>query len=297
MYLCYIDESGTPEVPGNTSHFILCGIAIPIWHWRNVEQEITFALKPFGLDEEEFHTAWLMRPYIEQSKITNFAALNWSQRRAAVEMERNKYLLKLQKANKPALLKQTKKNYKHTSPYIHLTFQERKDAVKNIAHCISRWGFARLFAECIDKLYFNPAKTGCSIDEQAFEQVVSRFEQWVTRQSPPGPAQQNFALIVHDMNQTVAAKHSNMMRQFFKSGTLWTTIKHIVETPFFVDSSLTRMVQMADVCAWALRRFCENNEEDIFNIVFQRADRYSGHVVGVRHFSNNSCNCHICKNH
>ena len=23
MYLCYIDESGTPELPGNSSHFVL----------------------------------------------------------------------------------------------------------------------------------------------------------------------------------------------------------------------------------------------------------------------------------
>jgi hypothetical protein len=30
MYLCYIDESGTPQIPGNTSHFILAGLAIPI---------------------------------------------------------------------------------------------------------------------------------------------------------------------------------------------------------------------------------------------------------------------------
>jgi hypothetical protein len=33
MYLCYIDESGTPESSGNTSHFVLAGISIPIWHW------------------------------------------------------------------------------------------------------------------------------------------------------------------------------------------------------------------------------------------------------------------------
>jgi len=297
MYLCYIDESGTPEVPGNTSHFVLCGIAIPIWHWRDVEREITFALKPYGLDRQEFHTAWLIRPYFEQSKIKNFSGLTWPQRRRAVEVERNTYLLKLQKTNKQSLYKQVKKNYKHTDPYIHLTYDERKTAVKKIAECISKWGFARLFAECIDKLHFDSAKTGRTIGEQAFEQVVSRFEQWITRQAPPGPDHQNFALLVHDMNQTVAAKHSKMMRQFFQSGTLWTKIKHIVETPFFVDSSLTRMVQMADVCAWALRRFCENGETDLFSIVFTRADRLYSKSVGVRHYTKLNCACQICAEH
>src|SRR5688500_17532464 len=143
MYLCYIDESGTPDVPGNTSHFVLCGIAIPIWHWRDVEREITFALKPFGLESVEFHTAWLLRPYLEQSKVPNFSKLSWNQRRSAAQAERNAYLLKLQKQNKPKLLKQTKKNYRHTQPYIHLTYDERKDAVKRVAECIAKWGFAR----------------------------------------------------------------------------------------------------------------------------------------------------------
>jgi hypothetical protein len=34
MYLCYIDESGTSVVPGNTSHFVLAGLSIPIVQWN-----------------------------------------------------------------------------------------------------------------------------------------------------------------------------------------------------------------------------------------------------------------------
>ena len=112
MYLCYIDESGTPDVPGNTSHFILCGIAIPVWHWRDVEREITQVLRPYGLEHAEFHTAWLIRPYLEQMRIPNFAGMSRSQRRTAVERERNATLLRLQKINNHVLYKQTKKNYK-----------------------------------------------------------------------------------------------------------------------------------------------------------------------------------------
>ena len=37
MYLCYIDESGTHEVPGTSSHFVLLGIAIPINKWKDYE--------------------------------------------------------------------------------------------------------------------------------------------------------------------------------------------------------------------------------------------------------------------
>ena len=62
-------------------------------------------------------------------------------------------------------------------------------------------------------------------------------------------------------------------------------IQNIIETPLFVDSSLTSMIQMADLCGYALRRYLENNETILFDEVFKRADRRAQTVVGVRHFS------------
>ena len=93
----------------------------------------------------------------------------------------------------------------------------------------------------------------------------------------------DYGVLIHDNNQSVAKKHTALMRHFHKSGTLWTSIDNIIET-LFVDSSLTRMVQMAGLCAVALRRYCENNNnEDLFRRIFPRADRFGGRTVGVRH--------------
>lgn len=65
-----------------------------------------------------------------------------------------------------------------------------------------------------------------------------------------------------------------MMRHFHERGTRWTTqIPLLVETPLFVDSKLTSMVQMADVCAYATRRFCEKVETDLFDRIFWRFQR------------------------
>jgi Protein of unknown function (DUF3800) len=87
------------------------------------------------------------------------------------------------------------------------------------------------------------------------------------------------------------------MKKFHQSGTLWTSIENIIETPLFVDSSLTSMIQLADLCSYALRRYCENGEEELFKLIFSRADRKDGTVVGVRHFAPSGCECLICKNH
>ena len=124
--------------------------------------------------------------------------------------------------------------------------------------------------------------------------MISRFEQFL---SVAASEKQNYGLLIHDNNQTVAKHHTELMRSFYEQGTLWTKIKHIVETPLFVDSELTGMVQIADLCAYALRRFLENGETDLFDAIFQRADRRDDVVVGVRHFTKQPCSCKICDAH
>ncbi len=296
MHLCYIDESGVPEIPGNTSHFILAGLCIPILKWSEADSAIATVLKKYDLEDEELHTAWLMRPYLEQARIANFASLNRKDRRSAVESERTKDLLRLQrKPGSSKLYRQVKKNQKNSKAYIHLTLDERKKLVSEIAGLIGKWDYARLFAECIDKIHFDPTKARYGVEGQAFEQVVSRFEQYLVNTSSKGS--KHHGLIVHDNNQTIARKHTSLMREFRQGGTFWTKIDRIVETPLFVDSSLTRMVQVADLCGYALRRYLENKEEPLFKLIYARADRVQNRVLGVRHFTTAACACLICESH
>ena len=129
MYLCYVDESGTSDIPGNTSHFVLAAISIPIWHWRSSDRSISPILARYGLADQEFHTAWILRKYLDQSRIPDFAALDWAQRRASVERERNTRLLQLQAANQSKMYHQAKKTYAREKAYVHLTLAERRALV------------------------------------------------------------------------------------------------------------------------------------------------------------------------
>lgn len=96
MFLCYIDESGTSDIPGNTSHFVLAGLAIPIVQWRNCDAQIEMIKKKYALEGAEIHVAWILRPYIEQKQIPNFQSLDYKQRRSSVERIRNAEILRLQ---------------------------------------------------------------------------------------------------------------------------------------------------------------------------------------------------------
>jgi hypothetical protein len=203
MYLCYIDESGTSSIPGNTSHFILAGLSVPIWHWTDCEREISQIKTKYSLKDSEIHTAWILRKYLEQSKISGFGNLSYQRRKSAVDQYRNRELLRLQRSGNKRHYRQTRKNYLKTNAYVHLTYNERKSFILEVAKCISNWGFARLFAECIDKIYYDPARNPESVDEQSFSQIVSRFEQYLENIS----TQENkyYGLLIHDNNQTIAA--------------------------------------------------------------------------------------------
>ena len=220
--------------------------------------------------------------------------MDWAARRSAVQQARTRELLRLQKQGSPGY-KQAKKNFAQTAAYIHLTFAERQGLVSALGNLVASWQNARLFAECIDKTYFDPTKNNRSIGEQAFEQLVSRFEQFLVKTG--GTGKTSYGLLVHDNNETVAKKHTDLMRQFHLNGTLWTQIKQIIDTPLFVNSSLTSMVQIADLCAYALRRYFENEETDLLSKVLVRADRIGKTLVGVRHFAEPKCPCVVCQAH
>lgn len=296
MYLCYIDESGIPMVPGDTSHYVLAGLSIPIWHWKDCDREILEIKQKYSLSDSEIHAGWISRKYHEQEKISDFREQTLSLRRSKVESLRKTRLLQLQKTGNVKQLRRVKKNYRKTVGYIHLTYDERKSFLMEVAECVSRWGFARLFAECVDKIYFDPSRSTQSVDEQAFEQVVSRYEHYL-RNISSGSDNKCFGLLIHDYNESVSKRHTILMKQFHQVGTLWTAVENIIETPLFVDSQLTSMVQIADLCSYSLRRYLENDESELFNCVFKRADRKGEIVVGVRHFTQSGCECKICQAH
>lgn len=295
MHLCYIDESGT-IYPDNTKHYVLAGLCIPISKWKICENEISKVKAKYSLSNSEIHTGWLMWPYLEQNKINGFANMDHITRRVEVDRYRSTELLRL---NKPATQKQyhkTKKNYIQSNEYTHLTFAERKSFVTEVARIIGNWGFCRIFCECIDKLHFNPLLSKYPMDEQAFEQVISRFEQFLKILSK-STHEKKYGILVHDNNPTVSKRHTQLMKHFHQAGTIWTSIENIVEIPFYVDSELTSMVQLADLCSYGIRRYLDNGEDYIFKEIFKRVDTKDGKTVGIRHFTSKECGCEICKSH
>lgn len=284
MYICYLDESGTLEPDPTSSHFVFVGVAIPAETWKQKDRDVFAVKRRFELERAEIHAGWMLRPYPEQDRVPEFASMDYPTRRNAVLGVR---ALNLSRPRDNTKQKNLLKNYRKTTPYIHLTLDERVDVISSLAQVIRRWGDCRLYGEAHDK----SCSSGSRAYENAFEQVVTRFNIYLSNV-------RSFGILVQDHNETVCKRLTEKMREFHRTGTLWSAIENIMETPLFVDSQLTSMVQIADVCSYLTRRFFEKGETAIFDRIYDRFDRNRGRLVGLRHYTGSQqCLCRVCRDH
>ncbi|MCW0202269.1 MAG: DUF3800 domain-containing protein [Rhodanobacter thiooxydans] len=287
MYICYLDESGTTEAGDSSRHFVLVGLAILATAWKNKDTQVDAIKKRYGLESEEVHTAWMLREFPEQKVISNFEGSDYATRRRFVVAQRTQNLAR-HRSNKQG--KAIALNYRKTAAYIHLTKAERLACVQELADLIGSWADARLFAEAQQK---KSLPSGAGDFEEAFEQVVTRFNRCL------GNIGGIHGILVQDNNETMAKRLTRQMRKFHREGTTWAKdIEFVVETPMFVDSELTSMVQLADLCAYAIRRFFDHGEDDLLNRIYPIFDRNLSRLVGIRHYTrSDKCDCKVCVEH
>lgn len=289
MYILYVDESGIEDLRGGTNHFVLLGLAISSLQWKRYDLIVNQVKSKYDLLKNEIHAAWMARRYVEQNNIINFNNLSFSTRRAEVEknIRRRAGIIGVRGDRKK--IKNYRKECKKISPYIHLTFDERKQALVDLATEMGKWRNSRIFAEAISKPNFNIPGKGPY--EVAFEQVLTRYQAFLQFTDNQG-------IVIHDNNTTVAPRLTEIMRKFHLTGTFFRKISNIIETPLFVDSNLTSMIQLSDLGAYALRRCIENNQFDLWDLIKSRVDKKNNIAVGIRHYTGRQmCNCSICQSH
>jgi len=285
MYICYLDESGTLEPTPTSSHFILVGLAIPAITWKQKDRDVFAIKRRFDLEKAEIHTGWMLRPYPEQGRVPGFEGMDYPTRSKAVLGVR---ALNLARPRDNAKQRDLLKDYRKTEPYVHLTLGERIDFITSLARLIGSWDDCRLFGDAHDKT----CSSGPRAYENAFEQIVTRFNTYLSQFA------HTIGLLVQDHNETVCRKLTQKMREFHRTGTLWSAIDNIIETPLFVDSQLTSMVQVVDLCAYITRRFFEKGETALFDIIYERFDRKKRRLVGLRHYTGvQKCLCRVCRDH
>ncbi len=293
MHVIYVDESGTPELDPNSDHFVIAGLSIPLREWKAHDAQLRKLLNARRLGTAEIHTAFMARRYPEQQRIPGFAVLSDDKRREAVTIERKKDLAKAALKGDTAV-QSLRKNYSKTAAYIHLTHDERIAILRETADALAGWDDARLFGDAHSKTTIS-ADQRLRSREFGLEQVTTRFNAYLENVHGADA----LSLMIHDQHQAESTKLTELFRKWHRDGTSYTKIPHIAETPLFVDSSLTAMIQVVDLVAYAVRRFFDRGDTDLFNRIYGRFDRTpAGVLVGLRHYTAKSpCTCRVCKDH
>lgn len=167
---------------------------------------------------------------------------------------------------------------------------QRREAFREALAILANSSEVRLFGAAIHKAAVSPDDPM----EYAFEQISSRFDQMLGRLYKSGDTQRGLIILDKSSYETSLQK---LAIEFKSGGHSWGKYHNLAEVPLFVDSTATRMIQYADLIAYALCRYYERGEAFYFDIIKNKFDAIGGVIHGLTHKTppDLECNCVSCR--
>ena len=151
--------------------------------------------------------------------------------------------------------------------------QAMKDALDALAQShIS----TSVFGVAIRKAAISPADPV----DYAFEELTIRFDEFLKRLYKSGNKQRG--LFIFDKSAREIAIQRLAMN-FKQVGHNSGKTRNMAEVPVFVDSRASRLVQLADLVAYAIFRNYERQDSQFFDVFKHRFDEVGGVVHGLYH--------------
>ncbi len=129
--------------------------------------------------------------------------------------------------------------------------------------------------------------------EIAFEDLLKRFDLYLGRLHDGGDTQRGLVILDKSTHETTL---QNLAIGFRVTGTRWGAIKYLADTPMFIDSRASRVIQLADHIAYATFRRYQSGDTNYFDLIAHRFDQEGGTVHGLAHKEpgNTTCMCPAC---
>ena len=154
----------------------------------------------------------------------------------------------------------------------------KEDRIKAIKDCLQVFMDSHpsncLFASVIKKSVVLPKDPV----EIAFEQLASRFDQYLMRLHKKGDTHRG--IIIFDKS-TYESSIQSLAADFRTIGHQWGLIRNFAEVPLFIDSKASRLTQLADLIAYATFRHFEKSDSSFFTLIDKRFDSEAGIVHGL----------------
>ena len=129
---------------------------------------------------------------------------------------------------------------------------------------------------------------------KAFEDISSRFDFFLQRISPGKNGEKG--LIILDKSGYESGLQ-NLAANFREKGNQWgNQLRRIVDTPLFVDSQASRIVQLADHVAYSVFRRYNASDLTYFDPIENRFDKDGAIMHGLVHLQlyKKDCTCPAC---
>ncbi len=133
----------------------------------------------------------------------------------------------------------------------------------------------RLFGAVVSKA----ALVGDDPVTHAFEQICSRFDMYLRRLYAKHNDPQR-GIMVFDKS-TTEQRIQTLARDFKYTGHKWGTTQNYAEVPLFLDSKASRLIQLADLVAYAIFRKYEHNDDTFFDEIKDCFDSEGGVKHGL----------------
>ena len=179
---------------------------------------------------------------------------------------------------------------RRTRPWKGMSREEAQGVIKAVLGVLKRsYGTARAFACAIHKASY-PNRDPV---ELAFEDLCSRFDMYLNRLRAEGDRQRGILILDESTQETTLQR---MSKEFRTLGTRWGVIRNLAETPLFVDSRASRLVQVADHVAYAVFRRYNASDANYFDIIASKFDASDGVIHGLAHkqTTDPDCMCIAC---
>lgn len=132
----------------------------------------------------------------------------------------------------------------------------------------------RLFASVIKKSVVSPKDPV----EVAFEQLASRFDRYLIRLHKNQHTHRG--VIIFDKS-TYETTIQSLATDFRTVGYTWGVIRNFAEVPLFLDSKASRLIQLADLIAYAIFRNFEKGDNRFYSIIEPKFDSEGGITHGL----------------
>ena len=165
-----------------------------------------------------------------------------------------------------------------------ISFDRRRQAIKDALQVLADSHHSnRIFAVGVDsyEIEENPM-------EYAFMQLASRFDQYLSRLGKRGNKQRGMMLFDKSVHEKTLQSLASLYRD---KGHQWGKIWNLAEVPAFIDSRASRLIQLADLVAYAIGRKANRNDDCYFNIIKSRFDQDGGKIHGLRFFPSPGAEC------